>query len=509
MRTTLLRLAVAVSAVVAISFSSPSHAAERVPFSKLPEAEQSALRTMVAPPPPQERTGPYSTPMYYLMHKGYTYHGNWDRDPNNRPHPPMIGKPLSPDFGSFTFDRARPDIQEEMIKSWVDLGLNVSHLNVYPVDGKLVLDDDYVEGLTNFVNLADKHGLKIGVRIDALDWWSMHPANPQNRIDEYVVWVEKVAELLKGKTLYYVVGDELSIGVDPLIKPGQEWTKEQYLQYFGRVSAAIKKADPHVKVSMFAISYGHYALVPQFLEAGYAKVGDAITVNSNDMAGTEKMFAEVRKQYPDMMFLSNGVGYLASAGAQPQYPTGTPYTQISTEEEHGAAVAKMMFQWWDLGASTAPYYVTLRNWFMEGKQYPYWYGFFGFEDYVVKDDKMTVKRYPAWYALQTITHTFYNRNDFKTPEFEVKSSLPLSQLRAYEHKVEGGSELVMILWNDPSPVKTILSIGSGEYGSPVRVDNFDFKKWTDQRIATASGKAMKLELEVGSQPVILRLFRKR
>lgn len=482
------------------------HAADKT-FSGLPEAEQASLKAMVAPPPPQQRTGPYSTPMYYLMRKGYTYHGNWDRDPNNRPHPPMVGQPLSPDFGTFSFDRARPDIQEAMIQDWAELGMNVSHLNVYPIDGKLTLDADYIEALNNFVNLSDKHGLKVGVRIDALDWWSMHPGNKDNRIDEYLVWVKQVADLLKGKTLYYVVGDELSIGVDPLIKPGQEWTVEQYLQYFGRVSGAIKSVDPKVKVSMFAISYGHYGLVPQFMKAGYAKVGDAITVNSNNMEATAKLFADVRKQVPDMMFLSNGVGYLAAGTAQPQYPTGTPYAQISTEEEHGAAIAKTMFGWWDLDASTAPYYVSLRNWFIEGKQYPYWYGFFGFEDYVVKDDRMTVKRYPGWHALQTVTHTFYNRQDFKKPKFNVATSSPLSQFKVYQHDVKGGSELVMMLWNDPSPVKTRIAIDSKSYELPVRVDNFDYTKWTDLPYQNTPD-GIRLELEVGSQPVIVRMLSK-
>jgi hypothetical protein len=476
-------------------------------FSQLPADTQNKFRTAVAAPPPTERTGPYSTPMYYLMRKGYTYHGNWDRDPENRPHPPMKGQPLSPDYGTWSFDRARPDIQEEMIRDWVELGLNVAHLNVYPIDGRLELLPDDVEGIENFMNLSHKHGLCVGLRLDALDWWSMHPANPDNRIDEYLVWVKQVATLLKGKTLYYVLGDELSIGVDPLIKPGQEWSVQQYMTYFRRVAGAIKEVDPEVKVSMFAISYGHYALVPQFLQAGYAEVGDAITVNSNDMEGTRALFEEVRKTKPDMMFLSNGVGYQACALAQPQYPVGTPYTQIPTEEEHGSAIAKMMFSWWDLGASTAPYYVSLRNWVIEGKQYPYWYGFFGFEDYVVENDKMSVKRYPGWNALHTVSHTFYNRDDFKEPSFEIKLSSPASMFRAYEHPIEGGSELVMMLWNDaPSDQETEIAIKSRDYRFPVRVDLFDLNKWSDVPWTTTGDGAV-IRLKIGVEPVIIRLFK--
>lgn len=483
----------------------PMRAGERS-FSSLPESNQKALRDMTKPPPPQDRIGPYSTPMYYLMRKGYTYHGNWDRDPNNRPHPPMKGQPLSPDFGTWSLDRARPDFQEAMIKDWVDLGLSNAHLNIYPIDGKLEMDADYIQAIDNYVKLSQKHGLRVGVRLDALDWWSMHPANPQNRIAEYVQWVKKVAELLKGRTLYYVVGDELSIGKDPLIKPGQEWSVQQYMQYFRQVAGAIKEIDPQVKVSMFAISYGHYSLVPQFMAAGYAQVGDAITVNSNDMEATSRLFKEVRKTSPNMMFLSNGVGYQACALAQPQYPTGTPYTQIPTEQEHGDAIARMMFSWWDLGASTAPYYVSLRNWVKDGTVYPNWYGFFGFEDYVIENDQLSVKRYPGWYALRTISHTFYNRDQFKTPRFEVTSSRELTMLRAYEHALPGGSELMLMLWNDGGNAKTTIDLTNLTYRFPVRVDNFNYEKWSDLPCKTENGHT-RIELEVGHEPVIVRLMK--
>ncbi len=476
-------------------------------FSELPEAEQYEIRAMVKPPSPELRTGPYSTPMYYLMHKGYTYHGDWDRDPDNRPHPPMQGTPLSPDFGRWSLDRARPDWQEDMIVNWVELGLNNVHLNIYPIDGKLELLPEHIEAIENFMRLAAKHGLRVGVRLDALGWWSIHPANPNNCIGEYLVWVEDVVKLLRGSTLYYVLGDELTIGKSHQIPEGQEWTVEQYMEYFQQVVGTIKSVDPEAVVSMFAFSYGHYNLVPKFLDAGYAEVGDAITVNSNDMEATRRLFKDVREDYKGMVFLSNGVGYQASAQAQPQYPTGTPYHHIPTEQEHGSAIAKMMFSWWDLGADTAPYYVSLRNWVVEGKVYPNWYGFFGFEDFVIENDQMKVKRYPGWYAIQTVAHTFYNRDEFKHPRFDISTSAPLNMFRAYEHEVTGGSELVMMLWNDRGDVETQLVIPEGGYGYAVQVSLFDYTQWSDVPYRI-NGDQTKLKLSVGSEPVIVRLVRR-
>jgi hypothetical protein len=492
--------------ILSATLLATAQAAEGPRFSDLPADLQKTLRASVAPPEPTLRSGPYSTPMYYLMHKGFTYQGDLDRNPDSRPHPPMKGQPLSPDYGTWSLDMARPDFQEAMIRDCVDLGMNVSHLNVYPDKGSLTLSADYVEALENFLRLSEKHGLRVGIRLDALDWWSMHPANPRNRIEEYLAWVKQVMTLLKGRVLYCVVGDELTIGPNELTPPGQEWSVEQYLDYFRQVRGAIKEVDANVKVSMFAISYGHYHLVPQFLAAGYADLGDAITVNSNNIEATRSLFAEVRKANPNMMFLSNGVGYLACEKAEPQYPVGTPYTQIPTEKEHGAAIAKVMFSWWDLGASTAPYYLSLRNWVMEGKVYPNWYGFFGFEDYVVSKDQMQVKRYAGASAFQTIAKTFYNRADFQQPSFDVSSSQPLSQFKVYEHKTAGGAELIFMLWNDSTELETEIAIASAAYRSPVRVNLFDLNAWSDIDSSTNDTDTV-VRLTVGQEPVILRFFK--
>jgi hypothetical protein len=166
----------------------------------------------------------------------------------------------------------------------------------------------------------------------------------------------------------------------------------------------------------------------------------------------------------------------------------------------------MMFSWWDLGASTAPYYVNLRNWVKDGKVYPNWYGFFGFEDYIIENDQLSVKRYPGWYALRTIAHTFYNRDQFRTPGFAVKSSADLTMFKAYEHKLAGGSELLLMLWNDSGNQKTTIDLGSTAYRFAVRVDNFDHEKWSDVPYRVEGGHTL-IDLDVASQPVIIRLMR--
>ena len=45
--------------------------AEPMPFSQLPIERQRQIEKHLAPPPINQRDVPYSTPMYYLLHKGY------------------------------------------------------------------------------------------------------------------------------------------------------------------------------------------------------------------------------------------------------------------------------------------------------------------------------------------------------------------------------------------------------------------------------------------------------
>ena len=56
----------------------------------------------------------------------------------------LKGKP-GIDWGSWKLDRNRPDWQEAMVRDWAELGLNSTHLNIYPVDGKLEIDPDWAK----------------------------------------------------------------------------------------------------------------------------------------------------------------------------------------------------------------------------------------------------------------------------------------------------------------------------------------------------------------------------
>lgn len=479
-------------------------------FSDLPVMEQYRLRDMVRTPRTADRYGCYSVPMYFLFYEGYDYDGSLDADANNRRSKKMKGHPGT-DFGDWKLKRNRPDWQEVLIRDWVELGLNNTHFLVYPQSEDMTLTNNYRRAMEDFVRLSDEYGLKVGVRLDPITrgsyaYWAMNPDNPENLTDEYLPWVKKIASILKGKTAYYVLGDEMKLHKDePGLSP-EKWTPEKYLGYFKRVSGEIKKADPDAKVSMFAAVPSGWYNILYLLDIGYADVADGVAINYTRYNDVGRLFDDAAKLVPELMFLSNGVGYCSSGMAYPRYPQGDGYYRYPSDDTQGMAIAKNMFAWWDLKADTAPYYLYLRSWKIRDKVYPGWYGFFGFADLIVDEyDNLSIKRYPGWYAYQTVAHTFYNRDDFKKPGFEVNASEELSMFRVYEHKLPQGSELVMMLWNDPKEVSVEIMIGSEKYSRPVRINLFNHDDWSDVPAFVGDG-TVRVKTEIGLEPVIIRLF---
>jgi hypothetical protein len=476
-------------------------------FSSLSQHQQEALRQMVEPPELAERRGPYSTPMYYLMHRGYEYEGDLDFKQEDRTYDKT--KP-GPDYGSWVLDRNRPDWQEAMIKDWAALGLNNTHLNIYPVNDSFVLDDDYVQSLRDYVSLSQKYGLKVGVRLDAIGGyasWPVHPGNPDNVIDEYLVYVHQIAELLKGQTAYYVLGDELYLD-EPYEKgrPETTWTPEDYVGYFKRVSETIKSVDPEAIVSMYGAESGKWRDVLKLIEMGYAELGDGVALNHYSYKTAIELYDQVRAVAPQMKFYSNGVGYCSTATAQPRFPEGDPYSAHPTEEAHAASVAKQVFGWWDVGADTVPYYITLRNWEIRGRVYPRWFGFFGIQDFVVgEDDKMTVRHYPGWYAYQTIAQTFYNRDELTEPDFTVETDEEVDFQRAYVRKFKGGRELLLVIWHDTGAIDTTLTLNTDTFKHPVSISLFDYQDWADLPHDTEDS-TVRIPLSLSGKPTIIRLF---
>lgn len=482
-------------------------------FSSLPVSQRREIETRLAPPPPAQRNSPYSTPMYYLLHKGY-------RDGVGAIHPIPSG--------NLVLDRNRPDWQEVILRDWVELGLTSSLFLTTPQDWS---DPHTLQAMQDYFAISKKLGLRIAIRLGGDSTlqgiegsgWTLHPKNPQNRIAEYVKWVAKVSAACKGKVDYYIVGDEVNANSweEPIgdgktqrgVKSPQKhrWTPQIYMEVFTQIASTIKAADPQAKVSMFGMGGLDWPYVKEMLELGYADYGDGVAANIGNQTTQkiQRFVQNVKAAAPHFKFYSNGVGYVSARDTN-FYPVN-PYKTLYSDMEQANIIAKVMIKGFDAGWDALPYYIIIRQWILpDGSNAPHWYGFFGFADLIIDEfDNLTVKRHPGWYAFQTVAHTFYDRDKFTAPNFQVTSSKELSMFRVYQHQLSkssnNDSELIMIVWNDSETTQTTIEIDTTRYKYPTQISLFNYNKCTDIPYTVTDGK-IKMKLNVSSEPMIIRLL---
>ena len=487
--------------------------AEPVPFSQLPIERQRQIEKHLTPPPVHQRDVPYSTPMYYLMHKGYQ---------------DGIGSMSNEGKGTFSLKTNRPDWQEELMQDWVDLGLTSTLYLTTPSEWK---NPHVFQAFQDYLRLSEKYGLKVGVRLAGDDTiggleasgWDLHPLNPDNKLEEYLVWVEQVADTLRGKVDYYIIGDELNIGRWELpegsdgqtehfsAQKDRQWTPEIYMKVFPRIAQTLKTSDPGVDVSMFGMGGLDWDYVAGLLDHGYADYADGVAVNFGTVKDSFEVYSfadKVRRAQPSFKVFSNGVGYVAARDTN-YYPTNYKGKSYS-DRDQAVRVAKNMFYCFDVGFHSAPYYILVRQWVLaDGSVAPHWYGLFGFSDLCVDHyDHLTVKHYPAWYAIQTIANIFYSHSATQPAPFKLQLSQPVDFQRVY---VRNDYELLIVLWNDTTePRKMSLTLPTRKFTFPVQVDLFNYQKSMDIAYSFADNDSLVMTgVEVSDQPVIIRLVNEK
>lgn len=460
-------------------------------FSGLKPAQQATIHQAVAPPPLAKRRNPYSTPMYF----------------------PMWGS-SSPD------GKLHADWQEALVKEWAELGMTKLHYYVYPngngtENRSYTIDLDFRAGNKMFVDLCRKHGLKIGLRVDlpctldksgpgvepATDYWIAHPNNPNNELKPYFDWLSNLVTLMKGNVEYIILGDE----IDWKKEGGDRaWNAEIYMKFFTEAARVIHQADPAVKVSMYGASSGRWNEVLGLLKAGYAKHGDAIAINHYDYTVLNGYKNDLKKYSPDkkLLLLSNGVGYISS-DTKDRNPSTDPYSRYD-DLGQAAMIARTMLAWWDVDADVAPYYICMRNIAYQGKAHPCWYGFFGFMDLVIDDqDHASIRRYPGWYAYQTVAQVFHDRAAFRDPSFTVEADDGGVQfLKAYER---ANQELLIVVWGKSRNSKTNLRINTTRYAYPIRVDLLDYQNWHAIPAIRGGDVTVLQDVPISMEPTIIRL----
>ncbi len=491
--------------VVPCAYSQTNDIKKGIMFSDLPLLKQRAVIDRVAPPEIAEWDAPYSTPMYYLLCKGY-------QDGVGS----MSGK------GNLILDRNRPDWQEELMKDWVDLGLTSTHFLTYPSQWEKA---STIEAIEDYFRLSEKYGMKIGIRLGGdqsfggleASGWDLHPNNPNNRFNDYVNWTKRVATKGRGRVRYYVLGDELNLGgwEAPTGEAGRteghrvdedkKWTPEIYMRVFPKLAEAIKTIDPEVKISMFGMGGLDWDYIDGLFKLGYAKYADGVAANIGNKSAEEirDFVQKVTNEAPDFKFYSNGVGYVRAKNTN-FYPTNTRGTY--DDEEQGIEVAKIMFRGFDAGWASTPYYIVVRQWQLaDGTFAPHWYGLMGFTDLVLDAyDNLTFKHYPAWYSFQTISHIFYSRSKTKPAPFDIKMSEHVDFSRIY---VRNNYECLLVLWNNEKNIESVsIMLPTQKYLYPVKVSLFNYRKLADVSYQLQGENELVMKnVRIGNAPVIIRL----
>lgn len=466
-----------------------------IPFSTLSPMQQLAIRQMVSPPPLGERENPYSTPMYFPMWKVMDNAGSV-----------MCGS--SPD-GNF-----HPEWQDALIRDWAELGMTKLHLSLAPRlngtgDRTYQISDLDRAGMTELALLARKYKMKVGLRIDIpMDgngYWPANPRNPENELKPYKKWVQDVLKIFGKDTCYVVLGDEIDASRKHRAD-GRGWTSEDFSELVREMAATIHASSPTALVSTPSYGTGSWREALDLVQNGFDKVGDAIAINIEDasvVCDYAKQLREARKT-KQMAFLSNGVGYISSNA--PRNPAkDTSYYKYNDSDQAGL-IAQSMYLCWKAGLKTAPYYIALRNIDYKGEMRPMWYGFFGFMDLIIdQQDRASTRHYPGWYSFQTVASTFYDVNAFKEADYTIGSS---SKKTAYigAHERRDGRELLIVLWG--SNGTTNVTLNTGKFGFPVKIDLLNKDKWTDVEAVRngAETTLLNIEMQGTRYPIIIRMI---
>jgi len=495
-------------------------------LSELPTARQREIEQRIEPPPLAERDAPYSTPMYYLMHKGFSDGIN----------------------NEILLDRNRPDWQEALIRDWAELGLTSTLACTTPKEWD---DANIAQAYRDYFRLSKQYGLDVGMRLagdETLEGieasgWGVHPRNPDNRLDDYAKWAGRIALAGRGTVAYYIVGDEVnSQGWETSDSEGntvkgqtadnRRWTPEDYLVAFTKIAKAIRQSDPDAKVSMFGMNGIDVSYLDELFDLGYADIADGVAANIDfgrySPAQVRDFVEHVGSRAPNFKFYSNGVGYVAARDTN-FYPANHGYLPVSDDTPDGAdaassddhtprlysdeaqakRIAKGMFAGFIAGWDVTPYYIVLRQWLLpDGTPAPHWYGFFGVNDLKVDEfGHVTPIRHAGWYAIQTISHIFYSKDRTKLAPFQIQISGEVDQSWAF---VRDNYECLLVLWNDSGaePVTTDIVIGDTEFTYPVQVSLFNYRLTTELPYEIdEQGRLTIHDVQVTDAPFIIRLVK--
>jgi len=254
--------------------------------------------------------------------------------------------------------KPHPEWQEVLIKDWAELGMTRLHFYAYPeANGSsnrdYTITDTARAGIASFMRTCQENGIKLGLRVDlpvnvdhssgrsVPDYWVAHPNNPDNELKPWFGWLSEMVTLMKGRLDYLILGDEIEW------KPGtpKGWNAEVYMKFFTQAAEAVHRADPALKISMYSTSPLRWREVLGLLDAGYAKYGDAVAINHYDYKAIKRFKEDLKQHSPEkkLLFLSNGVGYIACDTIE-RNPPKDSYHRYN-DQDQAAMIARTMYTW--------------------------------------------------------------------------------------------------------------------------------------------------------------------
>jgi len=362
------------------------------------------------------------------------------------------------------------------------------------------IGDGFYKSLDHFVNISREMGLTPSFRIGSSREWNglWHPADASGSIEPYAKWVTSLAERYKGKIDHYVIGDEENV----------RWSSKEYFDtMFVPLAKAIRQGDPQTKIASCGVSSSPAtAWNLDLIKLGLPKYGDGIACNFwsmqlDDLHELSGLMKQVRQVWPEAKFYGNGMVYAENRGIDDQW--------------QAAVAAQSMFNLWDIGWDSAPYYLYNFSIAADTKQN------YGIAELPARDKSMV--KTAAWRAYQAIAHVFNDRQAMKdstvkitaAPAIEakvedggvLKLSPPDLSIRAFER---GDELIVYMVYRNVRTARdgrVNVNISSDQWRDPELIPLLDYTARRKMTSVVKDGQLLLSDISVSLQPTIVLLKR--
>lgn len=365
------------------------------------------------------------------------------------------------------------------------------------------IGEGYYTAIDHFVRISRELGmapsLRLGSNREFPGLW--HPADPSGRIEPYAEWVEKLARRYAGQVDHYVIGDEENKDLSP----------QKYLdEFLIPLAAAIRRGDPAAKVSPCATSSSPaIGWTMELIAAGLPKHADGVACNFwysliDDRHELLELMKRVRAVWPQAKFYGSGMVYAEHRGLD--------------DRRQAAIVGQCMFNLWDIGWDSAPYYLYTFSVTADTKEN------YGLADLPTAERPLVASA--GWKAYQTIARTFTDRAAFDEAAFAVTvrpadsaavedgSTIRLAPsgviVRPFVRRADGALLVYLAVPNvrQMTHGTADVTIADPRWTAAQQIPLLDYAGRVNLKLEPSSGGVVVRSVPVGTEPTILLLTKR-